>query len=164
MFGCLRIGQRPRARASASFGRDPERRCNPIAQQLTDTPDIISHANGHRRSPGHPRGASTGGLAYGYVSDGDHLHFLLPNQELSYLRDRSTGKRHRVRACTPVMATGLTDHIWGVYELLCFEATPGPWVDPKRRGRPCTRPLPDLMFAKRPSGRLRKKVLCSSTS
>lgn len=54
-FGCCRIRYRPRARASASFGCDPGRRCDPIAQQLTDTPDMIGQATGHRRSPNHPR-------------------------------------------------------------------------------------------------------------
>jgi transposase-like protein len=37
---------------------------------------------------------------------------------------------------TPAMATGLTDHVWGVKELLTFKVAPPLYVPPKRRGRP----------------------------
>jgi transposase-like protein len=37
---------------------------------------------------------------------------------------------------TPAMASGLTDHIWSVHELLAFKVAPPPFVPPKRRGRP----------------------------
>lgn len=37
---------------------------------------------------------------------------------------------------TPALATGLTDHIWSVEELLTFQVPPPPFVPPKRRGRP----------------------------
>ena len=37
---------------------------------------------------------------------------------------------------TPAMASGLTDHLWTVHELLTFKIPPPPFVPPKRRGRP----------------------------
>ena len=54
------------------------------------------------------------------------------------------------------MAAGLTDHIWSVYELLSYKIAPPAWVEPKRRGRPRTRSLPDPAVPKRPPGRPRK--------
>jgi hypothetical protein len=35
---------------------------------------------------------------------------------------------------TPAMASGLTEHIWSVQELLSYRLAPPPWVAPKRRG------------------------------
>jgi hypothetical protein len=76
------------------------------------------------------------------------------------------------RACTPAMASGLTDHVWSVCELLSYKVAPSPWVEPKRRGRPkkqaeqtviptqCQKPRPRF----RPLVRLRKGVLCPTTS
>lgn len=47
---------------------------------------------------------------------------------------------------TPAMASGLTDHVWSVYELLAFQVPPPPFVPPKRRGRPPkSRPLPSTI-------------------
>jgi transposase-like protein len=37
---------------------------------------------------------------------------------------------------TPAMAAGLTDHIWSLQEVLCYQVPPAPYVAPKRRGRP----------------------------
>lgn len=37
---------------------------------------------------------------------------------------------------TPAMASGLTDHVWTMRELLMFKIAPSPYVPPKRRGRP----------------------------
>lgn len=36
---------------------------------------------------------------------------------------------------TPIMAVGLSDHRWSVYELMTFKVVPVPYVAPKRRGR-----------------------------
>lgn len=47
----------------------------------------------------------------------------------------STSK-HMGSACTPAMASGLTDHMWSVGEVLTYKVVPSPWVQPKRRGRP----------------------------
>jgi IS1 family transposase len=66
--------------------------------------------------------------------------------------------------CTPAMASGLTDHIWSVFELLSYKVAPPPLPIPKQRGRPPTKPLPDPTRPKRPRGRPRKVPLCSTTS
>lgn len=42
----------------------------------------------------------------------------------------------RWRQQTPAMASGLTDHVWSVHELLSFRVPPPPFIPPKRRGRP----------------------------
>jgi hypothetical protein len=45
-------------------------------------------------------------------------------------------RRKRWVQRTPAMATGLSDHIWTVEELMTFKVAPPPYVPPKRRGRP----------------------------
>src|SRR5947209_19578601 len=80
--------------------------------------------------------------------------------------------KHWGRACTPAMASGLTDHVWSVCELLRYKVAPLPWVAPKRRGRPPKLAEPTVKPSKRqsfrshvrPLVRLRKGVLCSTTS
>jgi IS1 family transposase len=64
---------------------------------------------------------------------------------------------------TPAMASGLTDHLWSLSELLKYKVAPPPWVEPKRRGRPRRRPLPDPSLPKRARGRPRKLPLSTST-
>jgi len=74
-------------------------------------------------------------------------------------------------ACTPAMASGLTDHVWSFGELLSYKVAPAPWMEPKRRGRPPKQREPDAALTKgqnhlscsRPFVRLRKGVLCSTT-
>jgi|SRR6266446_215232 len=95
---------------------------------------------------------------------GTTYNFCWAHQELSSVRDGITGKRRVGQVRTPAMAAGLTDHVWSVWELLWYKVAPPAWVAPKRRGRPRTRPLPDPMRPKRPRGRPRKEVLCSTTS
>ena len=92
-------------------------------------------------------------------------NFCLAHHELSKAK-------HWGRAWTPAMASGLTDHVWSVCELLSYKVAPSPWIEPKRRGRPkkqaaqtviptqCQKPRPRF----RPLVRLRKGVLCSTTS
>jgi hypothetical protein len=73
---------------------------------------------------------------------------------------------------TPAMASGLTDHVWSVNELLSYRVAPLPWVEPTRRGRPkklaapqtSSKTLPATPPRLRPLLRLRKGVLCSTTS
>jgi transposase-like protein len=43
---------------------------------------------------------------------------------------------------TPAMASGLTDHVWSIHELLAFKVAPPPFVPPKRRDRPPKSQLP----------------------
>jgi transposase-like protein len=47
-----------------------------------------------------------------------------------------TSRQRRWVHRTPAMATGLTDHIWTVEELMTFKVPPPAYVPPKRRGRP----------------------------
>ena len=73
---------------------------------------------------------------------------------------------------TPAMASGLTDHIWCIQELLSFRVAPLPWVAPKRRGRPkkltaseaSSQALSNVQARLRPLLRLRKGILCPTTS
>jgi len=69
--------------------------------------------------------------------------------------------------CTPAMASGLTDHQWSIFELLSYKVVPSPLPLPKRRGRPCTKPLLDPSRpnpkSQKARVRLRKGALCSTT-
>jgi transposase-like protein/IS1 family transposase len=60
---------------------------------------------------------------------------------------------------SPAMASGLTDHLWSVFELLRYKVAPEAWQEPKKRGRKRTRPLPDPHQPKRPRGRPRLRPL-----
>lgn len=92
-------------------------------------------------------------------------NFCWPHHELSK-------PTHLGSPTTPAMAAGLTDHIWSVWELLSYRIAPEPWSAPKRRGRPRKRTGPTAAFVEgpavrprpRPLLRLRKGVLCSTTS
>ena len=88
-------------------------------------------------------------LETGMYLIGCTYNLCFPHHELSHAR-------HFGSPCTPAMASGLTDHIWPVGEVLTYKVAPAPWVEPKRRGRPRTRPLPDPTVPKRPRGRPRK--------
>src|SRR6266700_2373985 len=79
------------------------------------------------------------------------------------LNKRIAGEAHRLLRGTPAMASGLTDHLWSLSELLSYKVAPAPWVEPKRRGRPRSRPLPDPNVPKRPRGRPRKIPLSTFT-
>jgi hypothetical protein len=63
---------------------------------------------------------------------------------------------------TPSMAAGLTSYCWSIAELLSYRIAPPPWVAPKRRGRPRTRPWSTTSMPRRAVLRLRKGVLCST--
>jgi hypothetical protein len=92
-------------------------------------------------------------------------NFCFVHQELSKAKHWGT-------ACTPAMASGLTDHVWSICELLRYKVVPSPWVEPKRRGRPTKQAEQTVIPTKRQSSRprfrplvrLRKGVLCSTTS
>ena len=104
-------------------------------------------------------------LHTGMSLNGCTYNFCFAHQEL---RKAS----HFGKACTPAMASGLTDHAWSVCELLRYKVAPSPWVEPKRRGRPKKQAEPTAIPTKqqsprprfRPLVRLRKGVLCSTTS
>ncbi len=99
-------------------------------------------------------------LETGMYLIGSIYNFCCPHQELSKrTRPEALGQKRQ----TPAMASGLTDHVWRVHELLRYKVAPAPWVEPKRRGRPRRRPLPDPTVLKRPRGRPRKVPLSTST-
>jgi transposase-like protein/IS1 family transposase len=91
-------------------------------------------------------------------------NFCIAHQELSKAK-------HCGRACTPAMASGLTDHIWSFGELLRYKVAPPLWVEPKRRRRSLKPTVarttqtkrPSQPSASRPLVRLRKGALCSTT-
>ncbi len=88
-------------------------------------------------------------LETGMYLVGSTYNFCCPHQELS--KRRTSGQQQQ----TPAMASGITDHVWSVLELLRYKVALPPWVEPKRRGRPRKRPLLDPNMPKRPRGRPR---------
>jgi IS1 family transposase len=98
-------------------------------------------------------------------------NFCWPHHELS--REASQAQEGRGAVLlTPAMASGLTDHIWSIRELLSYRVAPLPWVEPKPRRRRRKRAEPEASDQgaaeeqprSRPLLRLRKGVLCSATS
>jgi len=66
--------------------------------------------------------------------------------------------------CTPAMASGITDHVWSVKELVTYKVAPPPLSIPKKKGRPRTKPLKNISVPKKSVVRLRKGTLCASTT
>jgi transposase-like protein len=87
-------------------------------------------------------------------------NFCTPHDELS----KSKTKGGCGFSCTPAMASGITDHIWSVKELLTYKIPPPPLSLPKKRGRPCTKQQKNVSSHKKPVVRLRKGTLCASTT
>jgi transposase-like protein/IS1 family transposase len=88
-----------------------------------------------------------------------------PHHELSRRLAQAQGRKGEV-LITPAMASGLTDHLWSVHELLTYRVAPPPWLAPKWRGRPKgSAPSASSLALKRsrPLLRLRKGILCPST-
>lgn len=71
---------------------------------------------------------------------GTVYNFCMPHCELGRLNGqwRSDGKGQAKKwlEYTPAMASGLTDHVWSVGELVWYKLPPPPYRLPKRRGRP----------------------------
>jgi hypothetical protein len=91
---------------------------------------------------------------------GSTYNFCYSHQELSV---EATGAVPKILRQTPAMASGLTDHLWSLSELFGYKIPPAPLVEPKRRGRHRTKPLPDPNVPKRSRGRPRKIPLCMFT-
>ena len=66
---------------------------------------------------------------------GTVYNFCVPHHSLRLPIWLSERRKYWVQR-TPAMATGLTEHIWTVEELMTFKVSPTPYVPPKRRGRP----------------------------
>ncbi len=74
-------------------------------------------------------------LSNGMYLVGSIYNWCVPHRELRQPNwDQPDQPRWKER--TPAMASGLTDHIWNVAELLKYKVAPTPYVPPKRRGRP----------------------------
>jgi len=117
-------------------------------------------------------------LETGMYLIGSTYNFCCFHHELS---QRAAGEAQRLLRQTPAMASGLTDHLWSLSELLRYQVIPAPWVELKRRGcprrqpvaepslpkrsqgRPRTKPLPNPNVPKRPRGRPRKIPLSTFT-
>jgi transposase-like protein len=56
---------------------------------------------------------------------GTLYNFCTPHQSL----------RRETRQRTPAMASGITDHVWSVRELLLYTVPPPRWTPPRKRGR-----------------------------
>jgi transposase-like protein len=96
-------------------------------------------------------------LETGMYLIGCTYNWCFPHHELST-------SKHVGSACTPAMAARLTDHVWSVWEVLTYKVAPPAWVEPKRRGRPRSRPVSEPAAPKRPRGRPRKVAWSSFTS
>ena len=90
---------------------------------------------------------------------GSTYNFCIIHQELSKALDLGGFGF----PCTPAMASGLTDRMWSVNELLTFKVTPPPLPIPKKKGRLRMKSLQNTPILKSPVVRLRKGVLCAST-
>lgn len=103
-------------------------------------------------------------LRTGMYLIGCTYNFCVVHQELSK-------EKHWGRACTPAMASGLTDHLWSFSELLSYKVAPAPWVAPKRRGPQPKQATQHAGSAQqkrrsvrvRPLLRLRQGILCPTT-
>src|SRR6266581_2399040 len=102
---------------------------------------------------------------------GCSYNFCWPHHELSRRAASAQGKRGEV-LLTPAMASGLTNHVWSMWELLSYRVAPPPWLAPKPRRRTTKKTEPQVRKQqlsseqphRRPLLRLRKGVLCSTTS
>lgn len=97
------------------------------------------------------------GLERGMYLIGCTYNFCWAHHELSK-------PAHIGSACTPAMASGLTNHIWSVHELVTYKVAPAAWMEPKRRGRPRKDQPTKPVKSQHPRLRLRKGMLCSVTS
>lgn len=114
----------------------------------------LAALTGKCRHPAHRLQA----LHTGMYLIGCTYNFCWPHETLS--RRRGEGHpRHAWSACTPAMASGLTDHVWSMWELSRYRVAPPPWSEPRRRGRPRLHPMPDPIRPKRPRGRPRIRPL-----
>ncbi len=91
-------------------------------------------------------------LETGMYLIGSTYNFCCFHQALS---TRAAGEAQKLLRQTPAIASGLTDHLWSISELLRYKIAPAPWVEPKRRGRPRRHPVAEPSLPKRPRGRPR---------
>jgi len=87
-------------------------------------------------------------------------NFCFAHHELS----KSTAKGGFGRPCTPAMASGITNHIWSIQELMTYKVPPSPLPIPKKKGRPRMKSPKDPSLPKKPRGRPRKEAVCATTT
>jgi transposase-like protein len=75
----------------------------------------------------------TATLEAGMYLVGCVYNFCTPHKSL---RQEQPEPRRKWMERTPAMAAGITADVWTVTELLTYRVPPGPFVPPKRRGRP----------------------------
>ena len=69
---------------------------------------------------------------------GSVYNFCTPHQSLRLVVYLSNNRRRWVET-TSAMAVGITEHVWTMEQLLCYQVPPPPWQPPRRRGRPVTK-------------------------
>ncbi|HEY6408271.1 MAG TPA: hypothetical protein VIY29_12460 [Ktedonobacteraceae bacterium] len=95
-------------------------------------------------------------LETGMYLIGSTYNFCCFHHELS---TRVAKEAQRILRQTKALASGLTDHVWSLSELVHYKVAPVPWVEPKRRGRPRRQPVAESSLPKRPRGRPRTRPL-----
>ena len=65
-------------------------------------------------------------------------NFCTPHQSLRWVLYLPNNQRRWVER-TPAMAAGITEHVWTVEQLLCYQVPLPPWQPPRRRGRICAK-------------------------
>jgi hypothetical protein len=94
---------------------------------------------------------------------GTLYNWCVPHRELSRRQAKRQGLRGEI-LLTPAMASGLTDHVWSVGELLWYRCTPPASPPAKRgRGRPRNPTPPDPSGAAARLRKLIREVPCAST-
>jgi transposase-like protein len=102
-------------------------------------------------------------LAAGMWLVGTLYNWCVPHRELSRRQAKEQGRRGEV-PITPAMASGLTDHVWSVRELLWYRRTPAALPPAKRgRGRPRKLPPSDPPRAAARPSKLSREVPSAST-
>src|SRR5207248_2398685 len=72
-------------------------------------------------------------LETGLYLIGSTYNFCCFHQALS---KPAAGEVQRLVQQTPAMASGLTDHLWSVSELVSYKVAPAAWIEPKSPGQP----------------------------
>ena len=103
-------------------------------------------------------------LSAGMWLVGCTYNFCFPHHELSRRQAKAQGPG-RAALITPAMASGLTDHIWSVRELLFYRVAPPAWIAPKKQRSKKKQVTSDIEHSacSKPLLRLRKGVLHAST-
>lgn len=90
---------------------------------------ISSLARRSRQAATHPQTLQASMYLVGTV-----YNFCVPHHSLRLPLWLSERRKHWVQR-TPAIASGLTDHIWTIEELMTFKVVPPPYMPPKRRTR-----------------------------